>query len=352
MKKSPQVPALFRVLLPILCLILLLASPAVAVAGAAQGLLLWFNVVLPTLAPFLICTRAVSASGGLSILMRPFAPLLRRLFGLDREGSYVLLCGLLCGYPLGAKLCADFYADGSVSREEAQYLLAICNHPSPMFLLGYVLTQLGNAVSPVLLLTCLYLPVLPLSLLARSCYHVPDSGICSGDAPGEPVTENGSTTAVESASPGKSAAPGESLDEILMSACETMVMIGGYIMLFSILAAWIRQLHFLPLPLQTALSGAAEITTGVHQICSTLPPRKAVLPTLLCVAFGGCSGLFQTRSVIARQKQRLPDKKESCCAGVSYDTKNAGLSIRHYLVWKLLHAALTGAACILLTALQ
>ncbi len=343
---------MFRVLFPILCLVLLLASPAVAVAGAAQGLLLWFNVVLPTLAPFLICTRAVSASGGLAILMRPFAPLLHRLFGLSREGSYALLCGLLCGYPLGAKLCADFYADGSVSRSEAQYLLAICNHPSPMFLLGYVHSQLGNAGSPVLLLTCLYLPVLPLSLLARSCYRFPHAGRCGEGtkAAPEPPARNPSAAKSQATAKngltavGEPASGSESLDEILMSACETMVMIGGYIMLFSILAAWIRQLRFLPLPLQTALAGAAEITTGVRQICSVLPPRRAVLPTLLCVAFGGFSGLFQTRSVIVSSAHTQKS------AGLTQ--KNAGLSIRHYLIWKLMHAALTGAACILLTSLQ
>lgn len=44
---------------PILFLILLLSFPALAVEGAANGLLLWFNVILPTLAPFIICTQAI-----------------------------------------------------------------------------------------------------------------------------------------------------------------------------------------------------------------------------------------------------------------------------------------------------
>ena len=39
-------------------------------------------------------------------------------------------------------------------------------------------------------------------------------------------------------------------------------------------------------------------------------------------AFGGCSGIFQTKSVL----------------------KNAGLSIRHYMLWKLMHS---GLSCIL-----
>lgn len=41
--------------IPVLILILLLMRPALAFDGAKSGLLLWFNVVLPTLLPFMLC---------------------------------------------------------------------------------------------------------------------------------------------------------------------------------------------------------------------------------------------------------------------------------------------------------
>lgn len=148
-------------LLPVVLLGLLLAFPALSVAGAQSGLLLWFNVVLPTLSPFIICTQMVIALDAVELLIRPFYPAIRALFGLSPKGSYVLLCGLLCGYPLGARLCSQYLEGGSITKAEADYLLAICNHPSPMFLLGYVCSQIPFVVSPLLLMTCLYLPVLP-----------------------------------------------------------------------------------------------------------------------------------------------------------------------------------------------
>lgn len=294
-------------LLPITALVLMLCFPSLSVQGAADGIHLWFDVVLPTLAPFMICTQAIASCGGMQLLMKPFYPILRLLFGLSLPGAYVLLCGLLCGYPLGARLCADFVQDGTISREEAQYLFAICNHPSPMFLMGYVRGQLPLAVNPFLLLACLYLPVLPLSRIARIYYQPgrekPDSAV---KLPSSPAARR-------------------TLEDILMAACDTMVMIGGYMMLFSILSAWVRRIPGVAKEMQALVTGLAEITTGVHQICISFTAQKTLLPCILAIAFGGLSGIFQTKGVI----------------------KNAGLSIRHYVVWKALHACLSGIGLIL-----
>ena len=211
--------------LPILLLGVLLSFPAQSVRGALNGLLLWFHVVLPTLAPFMICTQMITALGGAQWMMRPFGPLLQKLFGLSPSGAYILLCGLLCGYPLGAKMCADFLRRGNISEKEAACLLAICNHPSPMFLSGYVRAQLPFPVSPVLLFTSLYLPILPISFVARHIYGKRSrftDPVLTDPSPRQPNDT-------------------PSLEDVIASACETMVIIGGYIMLFSILVVWIQE---------------------------------------------------------------------------------------------------------------
>lgn len=299
---------------PIALLCLLLVFPALSVRGATNGLLLWFHTVLPTLSPFIICTQMVVAMGGAELLIKPFYPAAHTLFHISRPGTYVLLCGLLCGYPLGAKMCGDFLIRGEITQTEAAYLLSVCNHPSPMFLLGFVNSQLQNTLSPAFLLTCLYLPILPVSLLSRNFYHLKsnkkkpyersDQAVSSCSIP-QPLT----------------------IEEVLLSTAETMVIIGGYIMLFSILALWIQQIPGISSELTACLTGIAEITTGVNQICVALPPARAALPVIATVAFGGFSGIFQTKSVI----------------------KNAGLSIRHYLFWKIIHMICT---CLVFTLLS
>lgn len=305
---------------PILLLCLLLSFPALSVKGAASGLLLWFNVVLPTLSPFIICTQMVVSLGGAELLTRPFFPAIHALFGLSRPGTYVLLCGLLCGYPLGAKMCGDFLIRGEISRSEAAYLLSICNHPSPMFLLGFVGAGLQGTVPPWFLIGCLYLPVIPVSFLSRRLYR-----LNAGD---NKMQRNQAVSACSLPGAADSSRKSPSMEEVLLSTAETMVVIGGYIMLFSILAIWVRQIPLLPAPLTACLTGVAEITTGVNQICAVFPPGQAVLPVIVTVAFGGFSGIFQTKSVI----------------------KNAGLSIRHYLFWKIIHTICTCLIFLLLTA--
>ena len=119
-----------------------------------------------------------------------------------------------------------------------------------------------------------------------------------------------------------------------MSCLETMEKIGLYIMLFSILSLYLFKL---PLPgpviLKPALMGLLEITTGIQTICEHTSGLTGLLLVTASVAFGGISGIFQTRSVLTMHSGR----------------KNAGLSIRQYLLWKIAHASLTAAVMAVLT---
>ena len=210
---------------PVAVLLLLLWKPAVSLAGAKDGLNLWACVVLPTLLPFMLCSAAVVASGGIPLLTAPFAPFLSRFLGISPSGCYVFLSGLLCGYPMGAKTCADFLSRGMISRQEASYLLAISNHPSPMFLLGYVMAGM-EALCPVpLFLLSIYLPILPVAFLASRMYGY---GMGSGPGRGDHAAHGNLPAA---GSPPLSAEPeGFSFDRDFMGCLESMVRIGGYIL--------------------------------------------------------------------------------------------------------------------------
>ena len=298
--------------LSVLCLLMLLFNPGLALEGARQGLVLWGNVVLPTLLPFMICSGVIVAMDAIHILTGPFNPILSGILSLSDQGSFCLMSGLLCGYPMGAKTTSDFLDQGRLSVQEGKYLLAISNHPSPMFVLGYVMAQIAlipSMASPCPLwavLAALYLPILPISILARCCSHY-----------NRQTREEACPLAAQTA-PEKAA--GFSFDTHMMSCFETMVKIGGYIMLFSILALYLTVFPFqMPPLLRPALLGSVEITTGIQMIASSVPGSMGALLIIGSAAFGGFSGIFQTKSVL----------------------KNAGLSIRHYMLWKMLHSALS-----------
>lgn len=302
-------------ILSVLCLLMLLFNPGLALEGARQGLVLWGNVVLPTLLPFMICSGVIVAMDAIHILTGPFKPILSGILALSDQGSFCLMSGLLCGYPMGAKTTSDFLDQGRLSPREGKYLLAISNHPSPMFVLGYVMAQIALIPSMArpcplwAVLAALYLPILPLSLLARCCYHYKRQ-------PRRKACLEAARTARSEPDTGDCF----SFDTHMMSCFETMVKIGGYIMLFSILALYLTVFPFqMPPLLRPALLGSVEITTGIQIIASSVPGKMGALLIIGSAAFGGFSGIFQTKSVL----------------------KNAGLSIRHYMLWKLLHSALS-----------
>lgn len=329
-------------------LFLLIRFPALSIRGASQGLLLWYQVVVPTLAPFMLLTQLVQAAGGVRILTRPFYPLLHRLYGTSRTGAYILICGLLCGYPVGARLCADNLHKGLISPAEAKSLLCVCNHPSPMFLMGYVASQLGLAAlsgaasrpgffsSFGILLISIYGPV-PLLYFLSSRYYgremskpCPDSRPIHGENP--PMEDP------------REAASAFSFGELILSTSETLVIIGGTLMLFTILITWLEKVPWLSPRPKAMLAGFLEITTGIHAIGNIFPPQACLIPAVLTVTFGGCSGVIQTLGVIRPSAEPQAAFRYTC-------QKNAGLSIRHYVCWKALHAFLSALLLILLQGL-
>ena len=122
-----------------LCLmIFLLLHPQDALAAAKDGLSLWLNVMIPTLLPFLILTGILLKTGNIQKLLRPLSPAGKILLGLSPAGLYVLILGLLCGYPIGAKLAHDLYIEQQISRREGEYLLTFSCNASPAFILSYL----------------------------------------------------------------------------------------------------------------------------------------------------------------------------------------------------------------------
>lgn len=299
--------------LSILCLLLLLFQSTLSVEGARSGLILWFQTVVPTLLPFMICSNVIVRLGAARYLVRPLKGPCRRFLHLSECGAYTLVVGMLCGYPMGAKTCGDFVASGRMDKREGQYLLAFCNYPSPMFLVGYLAATLLCRDRLVPLLLSVYLPLLPLASLAGHCYHIREASL-SAKLPDAP---SGQTSGW--------------LDDAIANACEVILKVGIYIILYSILAAFLKVLPWTGEVVKLLTLGAIEITTGI-QAAGASPLTGDLVPLLGAViaAFGGLSGVSQTQSVI----------------------KNAELSIRHYILWKLLHGLLTAALFIILASLM
>ena len=295
-------------MIPALLLYMLL-FPKKVLADSLAGLDLWFHTVLPSLLPFMILSNVLIGANVVSQLMRPFSGFFRHVLGLSPEGGYAWLLGLFCGFPMGARLTGDMYRQHRISREEAGYLLTFANQSSPMFLSTYVVLHgLGDSTMTLPVFVIFYASAFLTSLIFRIRSRR------FGLPPSKPKKEVPEQTSY-----------GNLLDTSIMNGFEIITRLGGYIILFSILAGIVLQL---PAPLRTAapfLSGLTEITTGIHTISgTTLPLQVKFTAIVCCTAFGGFSTVAQTSCML----------------------NGTGLSIFTYLKGKLVNAAVAGLLCL------
>lgn len=283
---------------------LMLAFPKPVFSGASAGLLLWFNVVLPTLLPFIIISNLLIGTHAAAIIARLTGPLFCRLFKVSGYGSFAVLTGFLCGYPMGSKVTADLLKGGYISRNEGRYLLSFCNNTSPVFIISYIVWQnLKNESLTAPALIILSVSPVICSFFFRRYYHIGRIG--------------GSQTYHAPASGSSSAGL---VDDCIMNGFETITKVGGYIMLFSVLIALAELL-----PLQHSwltLIGlpSLEITNGIAMLCKscTQPDIRFVLAMGL-TSFGGWCSVAQTRCMV----------------------QETGLPVMPYIIEKLITAGVT-----------
>ncbi len=275
----------------VLFFVLLILNPQVTVSGASTGLLLWFHSIIPSLLPFMILSNLLVSLNGISLFTGLLHPITGRLFDISQNGSYALFTGLVCGYPMGAKTCADLLKERRISREESQYLLCFSNNPGPAFISGYILQNVLADRYPAL---PYFLSVYGAPILFAVFLHL---------IAGFPkIKKEGSHPPFSPFLPDSRLDFGL-LDRSIMNGFETVTRLGGYIILFSILSAFLLKLDFLSLYIKALLLGITEMTTGSHFIGSTGPlfplPAGKGMAICACVSFGGLSGIFQTKSVIS-----------------------------------------------------
>lgn len=116
---------------------LLILQPQAASAGVRAGLSLCAGTVIPSLFPFFVVISLLLQLGLADRLQDVCGTVVRPLFHMRGVCALPLLAGLLGGYPSGARTAAGMYAQGRLTRQEAETLLGFCDNCGPGFLFGY-----------------------------------------------------------------------------------------------------------------------------------------------------------------------------------------------------------------------
>ncbi len=292
-------------------LLFLFLFPRESFNASCEGVSLWWNTVLPSLLPFMILSNLLMQTNMMETFLNKIQKVSCFCLGTSSYGAYALILGLLCGFPMGAKLTADFYASGRIDKKEADYLLMVSNHASPMFIINYIVLQTfenGKLQLPILgiLYGSAFISIVIWRIHGKR-FHITSKPLIKKE-----MSTTGSTGAI--------------LDTSIMSGFDTITRLGGYIIIFSIYGALLHKVLMALPTLQALLAGVTEITTGavcIHN--SSLSWNMKFLLILCCTSFGGLSTVAQTNCVI----------------------QGSGLSVKTYLKGKILNTAVTSILVLL-----
>ncbi len=308
---------LFQLLLTLPALyltFLLLRYPASSLDYAYTGLILWFQKMIPTLFPFMILSGIMVRMNLTENFARFFHPLFHIIFGTSLNGSYVILMGMLCGFPMGARVIGDLCTAGKLTKEEGAYLLSFCNNIGPIYFLSFVMSTLSLSGS--------FLPFLIM-------YGVPLGYGAALHLLGLPGKQSASAS-FSSAMPLRAASieypfraasyePEKlsllaAIDDSVVSALIGIGKLGGYMVFFNLLNILLLPLTTLSADSLAFCNCLLEITSGINRA-----GKEHMYMILTLLPFGGFSCMAQTYSMI----------------------KGTNLSILQYFLHKCIQTALT-----------
>ncbi len=295
--------------------------PEPSFKAAERGLNVWWNVVLPALLPFFIAAELLMGMGVVHFLGVLMEPLMRPLFNVPGTGAFVLAMGIASGYPLGAALSARLKDDNLATKTEAERLMCFCNTSDPLFMTGAVAVGMFRRTDlATVIISAHYLSSLSIGLIMRFWRKGKDQSapVKQGER-GFAITRAFQSMRKAQQETGK--AFGELLGDAVQRSLNTLLLILGFIVLFSvifeiltiaqitdyfsILISKILSDSILPKSLHEAIvSGLFEITIATSlasQANAPLIPKVAVCSAI--IAWSGLSVHAQVAAVI--QPSRL-----------------------------------------------
>ncbi len=308
------IPTLF--VLFAICLVLFSSSNLLA---AQNGLNLWATSIIPSLFPFFVATELLSYTNIIDILGKFLNKFMKPLFNVRGEGAFAFIMGIISGYPVGAKIACNLRESNTCSKEECERLLAFTNNSGPLFIIGTVgIKMFGSSVIGFLLIITHILACISVGI----CFRFWKSNSTLKPLVGQKTSLTNNRVHLSNL--------GEVIGKSITSSIYTVLNIGGFIVIFSVIISILQHsnfvvllkplCNFLHIPsnlLESFILGIVEITNGIFTI-SEIPLKQISINIVLTAFLLGCGGisiLLQVWSIVSK----------------------TDLSIKPYIIGKLLH---------------
>ena len=286
--------------------------PSEAITSAKEGLLIFTNILIPSLLPFIIGANLIIELKLVDIIGLIINPITKFIFNVSGKSALVFAISTVSGYPVGTKLASDLRLNNEISNSEAQRLVSFCSTSGPLFIIGAVsIGMFHNASLGYLMLICHYLGCICVGLIFRNY--------------GEKIKDKSNSSLLDRIKKVVDTRSNNSdgffvlFGNAVFNAVNTLLIVGGFVIafsvifkilsLFNIISILSSFLTFLLSPLGinkdlcvAFISGLFEITTGCNQI-SLVSNSSEILKVSLAsfiIAFSGMSILAQCCNFIAK----------------------------------------------------
>ncbi|HHW07979.1 MAG TPA: sporulation integral membrane protein YlbJ [Clostridia bacterium] len=335
----------------LLCLAaIMMLHPQQIFPAAKRGIDTWWQVVFPGLFPFFVISELMIQLGVVHFLSIFLEPVMRPLFNVPGAGALVVAAGYTSGAPIGGILTSQLHRQNLIDREEAARLVAFTNNASPLFMLSSVAVGF------------LHLPQVGW-LLALSHYS---ANIITGvflkylsppktaPAAGYPLRTlfRLAVSHMEKARQANHKPFGHLLGDATKKAMQNILVVGGFIIVFSVLIEILTLLGFVKIagaaigyfliPLGFApdllvplASGLLEMTIGIKMVSeSNAPFLQQLVCTSLLLGWAGVAvhaqvAAFTSEAGIPFGPYFLARGLQACLSGII--TFIAGLSVLPFL---------------------
>ncbi|MBL3642061.1 sporulation integral membrane protein YlbJ [Peribacillus frigoritolerans] len=295
----------------------LIIFPQESFEASKGGLNIWWTIVFPSLLPFLIFSELLISFGVVRFIGVMLEPFMRPLFRVPGVGGFVWAMGLASGFPAGAKFTVRLRQEEQLTRIEAERLVCFTNSSNPLFL--FVAVAVGFFHNPhlgIILALSHYLGNICVGIIMRFYRWKEEKSHAKVMTKLPSLRQAFSQmhrTRIKETRPF-----GSLLGDAVLSSIQTLLMIGGFIILFSVvnkllfhmnitglLASGVGGiLHIFNFPDSLSLpfiSGMFEMTLG-SKLTSTVEEATLFQQTVMTsfiLAFNGFSIQAQVASIIA-----------------------------------------------------
>lgn len=289
-----------------LFIILLLTFSKTNLVASKNGLILWATCIVPSLFPFFVAAELLNSTNIPTYIGKLFSKFMKPLFNVPGEGAYAFIMGIICGYPTGAKIVSNFYNTNVFTKSEAERLLAFTNNSGPLFIISTVgVSFFGNTeIGLLLLFTHLLSSIIVGILFGLISRYIDFKKFKSRNFTNLETKRIKKIYGINNL--------GELLSNGINSAVSTLFIIGGFVILFSVIISIFNAtnisnyisniLGISNKYTDCILSGILELTNGLSLISSIVTKNIStnIIISAFILGFGGLCVLLQVFTVCSK----------------------------------------------------